>query len=87
MKILCLGVGSIFRIKIIRMLNLSANKGKFMFKFLLHSNKNQQRVIGENKSRCYVQKVSTKSHWENFWSEKKEVHEVYSNDNGFCGMF
>ncbi len=27
------------------------------------------------------QRVSTKSHWENFWSEKKEVHEVYSNNN------
>jgi ubiquinone/menaquinone biosynthesis C-methylase UbiE len=26
-------------------------------------------------------KESTKSHWEKFWSEKKEVHEVYSNDN------
>jgi ubiquinone/menaquinone biosynthesis C-methylase UbiE len=28
-----------------------------------------------------TQKESTKSHWEKFWSEKKEVHEVYSNDN------
>jgi len=28
-----------------------------------------------------VQKESTKSHWEKFWSEKKDVHEVYSNDN------
>lgn len=24
---------------------------------------------------------STKSHWENFWSDKKEVHEVYSNED------
>ncbi len=24
---------------------------------------------------------STKSHWDNFWSEKKEVHEVYSNED------
>ncbi len=28
-----------------------------------------------------IQKESTKSHWEKFWSEKREVHEVYSNDN------
>jgi ubiquinone/menaquinone biosynthesis C-methylase UbiE len=28
-----------------------------------------------------VQKESTKSHWEKFWSEKKEVNEVYSNDD------
>jgi len=28
-----------------------------------------------------VKRESTKSHWEKFWSEKKEVHEVYSNDN------
>lgn len=26
-------------------------------------------------------KESTRSHWDNFWSAKKEVHEVYSNDN------
>jgi ubiquinone/menaquinone biosynthesis C-methylase UbiE len=26
-------------------------------------------------------KKSTRSHWENFWSAKKDVHEVYSNDN------
>ncbi len=24
---------------------------------------------------------STKSHWDNFWSEKKAVHEVYSNED------
>ncbi len=28
-----------------------------------------------------AQKESTRSHWENFWSDKKEFHEVYSNDN------
>ncbi len=28
-----------------------------------------------------VQKESTKSHWENFWENKKEVREVYSNNN------
>jgi len=28
-----------------------------------------------------TQKESTKSHWENFWSDKKEFHEVYSNDD------
>ena len=28
-----------------------------------------------------TQRESTKSHWEDFWAKKKEVHEVYSNDN------
>ena len=28
-----------------------------------------------------ARRESTKSHWDNFWSEKKEVHEVYSNDD------
>lgn len=28
-----------------------------------------------------TRRESTKSHWDNFWSEKKEVHEVYSNDD------
>lgn len=28
-----------------------------------------------------AQKESTKTHWEDFWAKKKEVHEVYSNDN------
>ncbi|HUI30934.1 MAG TPA: methyltransferase domain-containing protein [Candidatus Acidoferrales bacterium] len=28
-----------------------------------------------------TKRESTKSHWENFWSEKKEVREVYSNDD------
>jgi SAM-dependent methyltransferase len=28
-----------------------------------------------------AQRESTKSHWEDFWANKKEVHEVYSNDN------
>ncbi len=27
------------------------------------------------------EKISTKSHWEDFWAEKKDVHEVYSNDD------
>ncbi len=28
-----------------------------------------------------AQRESTKSHWEDFWANKREVHEVYSNDN------
>ena len=28
-----------------------------------------------------TKKESTKSHWENFWTEKQSVHEVYSNDD------
>lgn len=29
----------------------------------------------------HAQRESTKSHWENFWAKKKEVQEVYSNDD------
>lgn len=63
-------------------MNLSANKDKFSSKFLLKfqykTNREQSVKINQDAS---SQRVSTKSHWENFWSEKKEVHEVYSNDN------
>ncbi len=42
--------------------------------------KTEQAVPASKKSRAR-EKESTKSHWENFWAEKKEFHEVYSNSD------
>ena len=38
-------------------------------------------TVPANQKQSPRQRESTKSHWENFWSEKKEFHEVYSNDD------
>ncbi len=42
------------------------------------TNREQLMKIDED---IATKRESTKSHWEKFWSEKREVHEVYSNDN------
>lgn len=49
-----------------------------MFLKLRKTNREQLMQIDQTAT---TQKESTKSHWENFWADKKEVHEVYSNDN------
>jgi len=38
-------------------------------------------IVPANQKSTTQKKESTKSHWENFWSEKKEFREVYSNDD------
>jgi len=42
--------------------------------------KSDEAVPASKKSAAQTRE-STKSHWENFWSEKKEFHEVYSNSD------
>lgn len=37
--------------------------------------------IINSRASAIKERTSTKSHWENFWSTKKDIHEVYSNND------